>query len=47
MEKACLSTMWCPVFRWLEFNLGVNMELGNSSSNAKRKPISGTHEKGK
>jgi hypothetical protein len=25
--------MWCPVFRWLEFNLGLNVELGNSSGN--------------
>src|ERR1019366_1922865 len=35
MESTCLLSMWCPVYRWRESDLGSNAEHGKSSSEAK------------
>ena len=45
-EVTCLLTGWHPVYRWHEFNSGFSMERGNLVRNAKRNPISETHEGG-
>ena len=45
MAGACLWAMRCPVYRQRESGLGLGMELGKSSTDAKRKPISATHER--
>jgi hypothetical protein len=37
MAGAYLLAMWRPVYRWRESSLGLGMELGNSSCNAKGK----------
>jgi hypothetical protein len=47
MGSACLLTMRCPVYRWLESNLGLNMELGNSSGDVKRKLYKWNPRRGK
>ena len=39
MEGACLWSMRCPVYRWLESDLGSGTELGKSSGDAKEKAI--------
>jgi hypothetical protein len=44
MAGACLWAMRCPVYRQRESGLGLGMELGKSSTDAKRKPISENHE---
>jgi hypothetical protein len=36
--------MRCPVYRQRESGSGLGMELGKSSTDAKRKPISVNHE---
>jgi len=37
MTENYLLVMWCPVYRWREFKLGQNTELGNSSRDDKGK----------
>ena len=39
MEGGCLWSMRCPVYRWLESDLGSGTELGKSSGDAKEKAI--------
>jgi len=46
MAGAYLLAMWCPVYRWRDFNLGLGAELGNSSCNAKGKPYKCENTKG-
>jgi hypothetical protein len=38
MEGTYLMSMWCPVYRGRDSNLGLDAELGNSSCDAKGKP---------
>ena len=44
---AYLLATWCPVYRWRDSNLGLGMELENSSCNAKGKPYKCETRRGK
>ena len=46
MEGACLWSMRCPVYRWRESDLGLGIELGNSSHDAKGNSVRGSTSKG-
>ncbi len=45
MEETYLLTMWCPVYRGRESQLGFRMELENLIEDAKGKRTSGRNRK--
>ena len=47
MAVTCLLAKWCPVYRWRDSNLGLGVELGNSSGDVKRKPCMWEPQRGK
>ena len=47
MEETYLLAMWCPVYKGRDSNLGSDMELGNSSCDAKGKPYKCRPRRGK